>query len=160
IEDLIERLKAGKIYAADKIPWALEHFFKTENLSSLRELALREVAERVDRNIRPKAATPEDTKRRGVSGRIMVCLASYSPRAKTLLYRASRMAGRLNTDWFVVYVETPDETPERIDSTAQRHLLDNLEKARELGGEVVRLHSREPALALLDFARAHGVGHV
>jgi two-component system sensor histidine kinase KdpD len=160
VEDLMERLKTGKIYAADKIPWALEHFFKAENLTSLRELALREVAERVDRNAGQKAQAQDDPKKRGVSGRIMVCLASYSPRAKTLLYRASRLAGRLNTDWFVVFVETPSETPERIDATAQRHLLDNLEKARELGGEVVRLHGKEPAVALLDFARSHGVGHI
>lgn len=160
VEDLLERLKAGKIYAADKIPWALEHFFKTENLTSLRELALREVAERVDRSVGQKQQVTEDNRKRGISGRIMVCLASYSPRAKTLLWRASRLAGRLNTDWFVVFVETPSETPERIDATAQRHLLHNLEKARELGGEVVRLRSKEPAIALLDFARAHGVGHV
>lgn len=160
VEDLVDRLKAGKIYAADKIPWALQHFFKTENLTSLRELALREVAERVDRSTAEKQQVPEDNRKANVSGRIMVCLASYSPRAKTLLWRASRLAGRLNTDWFVVFVETPSEAPERIDATAQRYLLHNLEKARELGGEVVHLRSKEPAIALLDFARSHSVGHV
>jgi two-component system sensor histidine kinase KdpD len=159
VEDLIERLRAGKIYAEEKIPWALEHFFKLENLTSLRELALREVAERVDKTIGQKHAS-RDEKQSNVGGRIMVCLASYSPRAKTLLYRASRLAGRLNTDWFVVFVERPNETPERIDATAQRYLLDNLEKARELGGEVVRLRGRDPAAMLLDFARSHGVGHI
>ena len=90
----------------------------------------------------------------------MVCLASNPPRAKTLLSRGSRLAGRLNTDWFVVYVETPGEAPNLIDSEAQRHLLANVEKARELGAEVVRLKSDEPAQALLDFARTHGVAHV
>ena len=54
------------------------------------------------------------------------------------------MAGRLNTDWFVVYVETPGEAPDRIDSEAQRHLLDNIERARELGAEVVRLQADDP----------------
>jgi two-component system, OmpR family, sensor histidine kinase KdpD len=91
---------------------------------------------------------------------VMVCLASNPPRAKSLLSRGSRLAGRLNTDWFVVYVETPDEAPNLIDSEAQRHLLANVEKARELGAEVVRLKSDEPAQALLDFARTHGVAHV
>ena len=68
------------------------------------------------------------------------------------------MAGRLNTDWFVVYIETPKEAPQLIDAEAQRHLLANMDKARELGAEVVRLHSKEPVQALIDFARSHGVG--
>jgi two-component system, OmpR family, sensor histidine kinase KdpD len=90
-------------------------------------------------------------------GRVMVALSSNPPRAAALLRRGSRMAGRLNTDWFVVYVETPDESPESIDSEAQRHLLANMEKARELGAEVVRLKARDPATALLDFAHSHRV---
>src|SRR2546426_1698576 len=155
VEDLQERLRSGKIYAPEKIPWALENFFKDQNLATLRELALREVAESLDRAGLAKGA-PEVK----ASGRVMVCLASNPPRAKTLLSRGSRMAGRLNTDWFVVYVETPDEAPNLIDSEAQRHLLANVEKARELGAEVVRLKSDEPAHALLDFARTHGVVHV
>jgi two-component system sensor histidine kinase KdpD len=68
------------------------------------------------------------------------------------------MAGRLNTDWFVVYVETPKEAPHLIDSEAQRHLLTNMDKARELGAEVVRIRAKYPAEGLLDFARSHGVG--
>ena len=70
------------------------------------------------------------------------------------------MAGRLNTDWYVVYVETPQEAPERIDAENQRHLLENAEKARELGAEVVRLQSEDPVAAILDFARAHRVSDV
>jgi two-component system sensor histidine kinase KdpD len=155
VEDLQERLRAGKIYAPEKIPWALENFFKDQNLATLRELALREVAESLDRAGLAKGA-PELK----ASGRVMVCLASNPPRAKLLLSRGSRMAGRLNTDWFVVYVETPQEAPNLIDSEAQRHLLANIDKARELGAEVVRIKSDDPAQALLDFARAHGIAHV
>jgi two-component system sensor histidine kinase KdpD len=70
------------------------------------------------------------------------------------------MAGRLNTDWFVVYVETPGEAPDRIDSEAQRHLLENIERARDLGAEVVRLQAKDPVIAIIDFARSHGVGHI
>jgi two-component system sensor histidine kinase KdpD len=70
------------------------------------------------------------------------------------------MAGRLNTHWFVVHVETPGESPVHIDSEAQRHLLENIQKAQELGAEVVRLKSSDPVTALLDFARSHGVGHI
>ncbi len=154
VEDLQERLRVGKIYAPEKIPWALENFFKDQNLATLRELALREVAESLDRAGVAKGAPELKT-----SGRVMVCLASNPPRAKILLSRGSRMAGRLNTDWFVVYVETPQEAPNLIDSEAQRHLLANIDKARELGAEVVRIKSDDPAQALLDFARAHGIAH-
>lgn len=156
VEDLQERLRAGKIYALDKIPAALENFFKDTNLATLRELALREVAEVLERAGARKATEPQP----GNAGRVMVCLASNPPRGKTLLARGSRMAGRLNTDWYAVYVETPREAPQLIDSEAQRHLLANVEKARELGAEVVRLKADEPAAALLDFARTHGVGHL
>ncbi len=156
VEDLQERLKQGKIYAPEKISWALQNFFKDANLATLRELSLREVAESLDRA--GARAAPEQKGK--TSGRVMVCLASNPPRAKTLLSRGSRMAGRLNTDWFVVYVETPEEAPNLIDSEAQRHLLQNIEKAKELGAEVVRLKSSDPAQAIVDFARTHGVAHV
>jgi two-component system sensor histidine kinase KdpD len=160
VEDLQERLKGGKIYASDKIPWALEHFFKDQNLSTLRELALREVAESLERASEAQAKPQAQQSSRIGYGRVMVCLSSYPPYAATLLRRGSRMAGRLNTDWFVVYVETPDEAPDRIDSEAQRHLLTNIEKARELGAEIVRLQARDPVAAIVDFARSHGVGHI
>ncbi len=159
VEDLTERLRAGKIYGPDRVAWALEHFFKAENLGTLRELALREVAESLDRSAladaEVKGAKAGSAPR--AHGRVMVALSSNPPRAAALLRRGSRMAGRLNTDWYVVYVETPDEAPTRIESEAQRHLLTNLEKARELGAEIVRLKSEDPVGALLDFAHAHNV---
>jgi two-component system sensor histidine kinase KdpD len=157
VEDLQERLRAGKIYQAEKVPLALEGFFKSENLETLRELSLREVAESLDRSHR--ARTPDRPTER-IGARVMVCLSSSPPRATALMVRGSRLSGRLNTSWFVVYVETPDEAPDRIDSEAQRHLLTNIDKARELGAEVVRLRSKEPVHAILDFARSHGVGHI
>ena len=160
VEDLHERLRAGKIYAADKVPGALESFFRQDNLSTLRELALREVAESLDRATGTRARAGEDSPKPGGWGRLMVALSSNPPHAATLLRRGSRMAGRLNTDWFVVYVETPREAPHLIDAEAQRHLLTNIERARELGAEVVRLKSADPVGALLDFARSHGVGHI
>ena len=157
-EDLLERLRAGKIYDREKIEWALAHFFKEENLSALRELALREVAESLDRT-RPEPET-ESGERPATSGRLMVCISSFSPRAETLLRRGSRMAGRLNTDWIVAYVETPAEAPNRIAAEAQRHLLANIDKARELGAVVARLQSKDPVRALVHYARTHGVRHL
>jgi len=165
VEDLQERLRAGKIYKADKVAAALEAFFKADNLATLRELSLREVAESLDRSFRARnrsagdlaQATPTQER---MGARVMVCLSSSPPRATALMLRGSRLAGRLNTSWFVVYVETPEEAPDRIDSQAQRFLLANIDKARELGAEVIRLRSRRPVDAILDFAGAHGVGHI
>ena len=159
IEDLLDRLRGGKIYAAEKIPWALEHFFTGQNLATLRELSLREVAESLDRSTQAAAAEPGDAPR-PAPGRVMVCMASHPPRAAALLRRGARMAGRLNTDWFVVWVETPGETPERIDAEAQRHLLENEQRARDLGAEVVRLKATDVSAALLDFARSHRVSDI
>ena len=158
VEDLLERLKGGKIYPPEKIPWALEHFFRDQNLSTLRELSLREVAESLDRSAAQAARLGEPPG--ATRGRVMVCLSSNPPHALALLRRGSRLAGRLNTNWYVVYVETPEEAPQRIDSEAQRKLLDNAEKARDLGAEVVRLRSTDPAAAMLDFARSHRVSDV
>jgi two-component system sensor histidine kinase KdpD len=161
VEDLQERLRAGKIYTADKIAWALEHFFKDQNLAHLRELALREVAESVERASAARPALSESGN--GISSprsRVMVCLSSSSPRAVALLRKGSRLAGRFSTDWFVVFVETPKEAPRSIDAEAQRHLLANTERARELGAEVVRLRNVDPVHAILEFAHSHSVGHI
>jgi two-component system sensor histidine kinase KdpD len=154
IEDLLERLAAGRIYPPERVAWAREHVFRRDCLVSLRELALRETAETLDRR---SQAPPGPSQ---VSGRVMVCLSSLSPRALTLLRRGSRFARRLATDWFVVYVETPDEAPGRIRPEVQRRLVANVEKARELGAEVVRLKAADPAAALVDFARSHGVATI
>jgi two-component system, OmpR family, sensor histidine kinase KdpD len=153
-EDLLERLRAGKIYAPDKIEWALDHFFREQNLQTLRELALREVAETVELGSR---ARPEAF-RTGSRRRVCVCMSSYPPRAAALLRRGSRLAGRLDTSWFVLYVQTPSEAPERIDAGVQRQLLANTEKATELGAEVVHLRAQDPVAGILDFARSHNVG--
>jgi two-component system, OmpR family, sensor histidine kinase KdpD len=155
VEDLQERLRAGKIYRTDKVPQALERFFKHDNLVTLRELALREVAESLERSAAARPAA--ESAAHPAAGRVMVCLSSFPPHATALLRRGSRAAGRLNTDWFVVYVETPSEAPNLIDAEAQRHLLANIEKAREAGAEVVRLRAKDPVPALLDFAHSHGV---
>jgi len=158
VEDLVERLHAGRIFAPDLLTEPLMNFFRTDNLGTLRELALREVAERVEQaKMRDTPRTPNDPLAPD-RGRVMVCMSSYSPHAAALLRRGSRLAGRLNTDWFVVYVETPSEAPDRIDAEAQRHLHDNIELARQLGAAVVRVKGNDPVETILDFARSHGIG--
>jgi two-component system sensor histidine kinase KdpD len=161
VEDLQERLRAGKIYPTDRIPWALEHFFKEQNLGPLRELALREVAESVERaTVARPIADRSSGAQTSTRSRVMVCVSSGSPRTPHLVRRGSRMAGRLNSEWFVVFVETPDEAPDQIDSETQRHLFANIEKAKELGAETIRLKSRDPVQAILEFAASHNIGHI
>ena len=165
VEDLQERLRSGKIYAEDKVASALENFFKDDNLHHLRELALREVAESVERaasarSVRAAAQARGAPDTGGSAGRIMVCLSSSSPRGAVLVRKGSRLAGRLNTDWFVVFVETPREAPDQISSEAQRHLMTNTDLAREMGAEVVKLRDPDPVDGILAFARSHGVGHI
>ncbi len=127
---------------------------RPEVLEALRELMLRECAERA----RARQLSAGEAAR--LPGRLLVALSSLSPRAGILLRQASRFAGRLDTSWFVAYVETPEEAPERIGGEARARLLRNVELARELGAEVVRLQARDPVPALVDFGRAHGVAHL
>jgi two-component system, OmpR family, sensor histidine kinase KdpD len=161
VEDLIDRLKAGKIYAPDKVGWALENFFQPDKLAVLREIALREVAESVDRTVAAKPAEDNAARRAAASERVMVCLPSRPPPVGAMLLRqGSRLAGRLNTDWFVLHIETKQEANHRIDATLQRYLIEDEQRARDLGAEVARLQSEKPVEALLEFARAHGVRHI
>lgn len=158
-DDLRQRLLDGKVYSHDKIPSALSNFFTPENLTTLRELALREVASNVDR-LREGIVLgePQDAKRVGkrelkrASDRIMVAMSSNPPFTSALLRKASRIAGRLNTDWYCVYVQTPVESSHRINTTIQRHLVQNIQKAQEMGAEVVTIEGVDIADALLDFA--------
>jgi two-component system sensor histidine kinase KdpD len=162
VDDLQERLRSGKIYQPDKIPWALSHFFQEQNLTRLRELALREVAESVERNseARVDSADRRLSEATGNQRRVMVCLSAGAPSGDVLIRKGSRLAGRFSGDWFVVFVETPSEAPDQIDSESQRNLMGNSDLARELGAEVVRLRSKDPVDAVLDFARSHRVGHL
>jgi two-component system sensor histidine kinase KdpD len=156
-EDLRQRLVEGKIYATEKVPAALANFFTPENLSTLRELALREVASSVDRS-REEIVRREggEAARRRVD-RLLVAMSSNPPYTAALLRRASRIAGRLNSDWYCVYVQTPEESAERIDATVQRKLVENIQLAQTMGAEVVQLQGTDVAGALVEFARARGV---
>ena len=159
-EDLRQRLREGKIYHPDKIQTALANFFTDENLTTLRELALREVASSVDRSREELVRRQENggvTPARRTVDRVMACLSSDPPLSRVLLRKASRIAGRLNSDWFCVYVQMPEERPDRIDSTIQRHLVDNIQLAQSLGAEVVKLEGADVARTLIRFAAERGV---
>jgi two-component system sensor histidine kinase KdpD len=163
-EDLRQRLVEGKIYAPEKVQSALANFFTEENLTTLRELALREVASNVDRlreSISREGFSSDEVRKTPRSvrtvDRILVALPSRLTLTEELLRKASRIAGRLNLDWYCVYVQTPDERADRIDATVQRKLVDNIQKAQSMGAEVVKLEGTDVAQTLTQFAVEHGV---
>jgi two-component system sensor histidine kinase KdpD len=158
VEMLRTRLRQGKIYPVEKIPQALNNFFRKGNLSALRELALREVAtdqatkshDYREREGLEQAAIPE---------KVMVAMASRGS-AKRILRSGARIAGRLASDWFAVYVETPKEEPGRINPHDYVLLQENIRFAKELGAKVIKLKGRRVADALIDFACREGITHV
>jgi two-component system sensor histidine kinase KdpD len=157
-EDLRQRLIEGKIYAPEKIESALANFFTPENLTTLRELALREVASSVERTREELAARESGTAApaRAVD-RILVAMSSDPQYTAALLRKASRIAGRLNSDWYCVYVQTPEERADRIDASLQRKLVDNIQLAQGMGAEVVTLQGTDIAETVSLFALQKGV---
>src|SRR5262249_11164326 len=119
-EDLRERLLAGKVYPEERIQTALTNFFTQENLTRLRELALGEMAHRLDRRLQSTTLDPASN----VTERVMVCLSSRSPNSLGLLRKAARIADRLKAPWYAVYIQTPREKMERLDAATQR-TIDN-----------------------------------
>jgi len=159
IDTLRTRLRQGKIYGVEKIEQALANFFRKGNLATLRELALRHVAQQ------QSAKDSEYRTREGldvavIPEKVMVCMASRGS-AKKILRTGSRIAGRFATeDWFAVYVETPNEEPGRITPQAYAALQENIRFADTLGAKVVKLKGSNVADALLEYARNNGVTHV
>jgi len=158
VDTLRTRLRQGKIYDIVKIEQALNNFFRKGNLSALRELALRQVAT-------DQATKSHDYREREgldqavIPEKVMVAMASRGS-AKKLLRVGSRIAGRLASDWFAVYVETPNEEMGRIKPEDYVALQENISFAEDLGAKVVKLKSRRVADALIDFARREGITHV
>ncbi|MGA2781069.1 MAG: PTS sugar transporter subunit IIA [Smithella sp.] len=155
-EDLQERLREGKVYTAERISTAFDNFFKTSNLENLRELTLREMAAQID--MRRHETLPEDGAI--VPDQIMACLSSRGPNSEMLLRYASRLAGKLNRNWYAVYVQTPSEDAVVIDSRTQRLLSGVLTLAKELGAMVFTYKGEDIAGTILRFAREYQVGHI
>ncbi len=156
-EDLQQRLREGTIYPMEKVPAALANFFTEENLTTLRELALREVASSVDR-MREGIVRREEGRPAAKSvDRMLVAMSSDPKFMAAILRRASRIAGRLNSDWYCVYVQTPAEQADRIDSAVQRKLVDNIQLAQSLGAEVVKIEGTDVAFEITRFAREKGI---
>jgi two-component system sensor histidine kinase KdpD len=155
-EDLRKRLEEGKVYTQERIELALEHFFKASNLEKLRELTLRELASQIDLRRRD---TPED-QTLATPDQVMVCLSSRGPNSEMLLRYASRLAGKLNRNWYAVYVQTPSEEPTVIDAHTQRIISDTLTLAKQLGALVFTFKGQDVPDTILRFAKEYRVGHI
>ena len=152
-DELIQRLKDGKIYKSDKIQSALVNFFKREHLLQLRELALREVANAVEKKINSEVTNydrvPEEV--------ILVCLGSDAEKNDKLIRRSARIAERFEQKWFTLYVDTPDNSFENIDLKLQRYLINNFKMATELGGISEKYKAADVVTGILEFAREKSI---
>jgi two-component system sensor histidine kinase KdpD len=148
VAELQERLRQGKIYPPDQATRALDNFFRTELLVRLRELALLQTATFSGAPVVVQGAAEL---------RLAVALPFEPVIAKSLVLRASRLAGRMNTRWYAVYVRQRRAHPENISAEQHRKLSDNVQLAISLGATVVTRESEDVAGALLDFAKSEGI---
>ncbi len=153
VSELRDRLKQGKIYPPAQAATALENFFREENLRSLRELALRETAEKVEgERTETSGTTPAPA---GI--RVAVALPLDPAAAKALILRGSKLAGRMNTRWYALYVRRKRDMPEHLSAEQHRALVENINLAMALGATVVYRESEDVAGAILEFVRSEKV---
>lgn len=147
-DELVERLKEGKIYDSSKINQALQNFFRTEKILQLRELALKEVAHYLERKI--DVEIPKQIKLR--TERFLACISSNAETAKTVIRKTARLASYYRSPWIVLYVQSSTESLDRIKLDKQRHLINNFKLATELGAEVLKIKSDEITQTIMDVA--------
>jgi two-component system sensor histidine kinase KdpD len=145
-DELIIRLKEGKIYTPDKIEISLKNFFQSEKILQLRELALKEVASQVERKI--ETELPRNTHLR--QERFLACISSNHEIARKVIRKTARMAAYYTSKWYLLYVQTPKEEGDKIGLAAQRHLINNFKLATELGAEVIRIKSSNIAKGIFE----------
>lgn len=155
-DELIARLKAGKIYKADKVPTALSNFFKQENILQLRELALKEVALRVEKKVENEIVEAAGIRH----DRLMAVIDSSDQPARRLIRKAARMATRLNAGFSVLYIQSDRESPDRIPLANQRYLINHFKLVAELGGEVIQKRSNRHIESILDACIEHKISVV
>ena len=158
VEELQKRLREGKVYRAEKVEQALTHFFRKSNLATLRELALRAVANEVGERAAGDRAR-EGLEPAPIPERVMVCMSS-SVLAPRVIRAGARIAGRFGSKWFAVYVETPREQPGRISPGDADGLQRNIRLAESLGATVVRVKAEHLSDGLITFARYEGITHL
>jgi two-component system, OmpR family, sensor histidine kinase KdpD len=158
VDELRSRLRQGKIYAAEKIEQSLANFFRKGNLNMLRELALRTTAEQVSNRASEYRRT-QGLEQAPIPEKVMVCL-STRPGTERLLRVGARVAGRLASNWYAVYVTRPEDDKGHGDPEAFHRLEEFERMARDLGAQVVNLSDRNVSDALIRFAQQESISHV
>ena len=144
-EELINRLKAGKIYDKTKISAALNNFFKAESILQLRELALKEVASQVTRKVESEVTIHKSLKKE----KFLACISSNEKTAKNVIRKTARLANYYNSQWYLLYVQVPSERSDKIALDKQRHLINNFKLATELGAEIIKVEDTKVAHAIM-----------
>jgi two-component system sensor histidine kinase KdpD len=158
VDELRTRLRAGKIYAPEKVEQSLANFFRKGNLNMLRELALRTTAEQVSSRASEYRRT-QGLEQAPIPEKVMVCMSSR-PGTERLLRVGARVAGRLASNWYAVYVTRPDEDKGHGDPEAHHRLEEYQRMARDLGAQVVNLTDKNVSDALIRFAQQESISHV
>src|SRR5580698_7268608 len=158
VDELRTRLRQGKIYAPEKVEQSLANFFRKGNLNMLRELALRTTAEQVGSQA-AKYRRNQGLEQAPIPEKVMVCL-STRPGTEKLVRVGARVAGRLATNWYAVYVSRPEDDKGHGDPEAFQRLQESQRMARDLGAQVITLHDKNVSDALIRFAQQESISHV
>jgi len=153
-DELIARLKEGKIYDHSKIQQALQNFFQPDKILQLRELALKEVAGQVERKVDYQITARQTAFRHE---RFLACISSNHEIAQRIIRKTARLASYYNSQWYVLYVQTKKESGDNIPLAAQRHLINNFKNAMELGAEVIRKKNENVAHAIIETSEEKNV---
>jgi len=153
-DELITRVKEGKIYDHSKIQQALQNFFQPDKILQLRELALKEVAGQVERKVDYQITAKLTPFRHE---RFLACISSNHEIAQRIIRKTARLASYYNSQWYVLYVQTSKEANDRISLAAQRHLINNFKNATELGAEVIRKKFENVAEAIIETTKEKNV---
>ena len=152
-DELITRLKEGKIYVPEKIAIALTNFFTAKNILQLRELAFKEVASQVERKV--ESEVPQKSGLR--HEKFMACISSNEIMSKNVIRKTARLASYYNSKWFVLYVQTPNESTDNIALDKQRHLINNFKLATDLGAEIIRVENKNVSKAIIEEAEKRAI---
>lgn len=153
-DELISRLKAGKIYDHAKVQQALQNFFQPDQILQLRELALKEVAGQVERKVDHQITAKQTPFRHE---RFLACVSSNHEIAQRIIRKTARLASYYNSKWYVLYVQSAKESSDKIPLAAQRHLINNFKNATELGAEVIQKKGENIASAIIETVNEKGV---
>jgi two-component system sensor histidine kinase KdpD len=139
-EELVARLKAGKIYQPEKVQLALTNFFTSEHILQLRELALKEVAMRVGKKVESEFSAEMSHIHHE---KFLACVSANDKTPRKVIRKTARLATHYNTNFIVLYVQTPRESPDRISLANQRYLSNHFKLATELGAEIIQIQSAD-----------------